>query len=143
MALKNDQSPIKIKNVQDIGSTIVSDTIPLESHVQSFWQQSGATHNSEAGKDIHVNDLLNDLPACLQDDFKNYELHQKSELDELLQNRQHIGHLLKRASSLIAFQAQLSQLASNDIYRANTCYRCGSIPDYLRISDDVTSSESK
>ena len=136
MALKNDQSPIKIKNVQDIGSTIVSDTIPLESHVQSFWQQSGATHNSEAGKDIHVNDLLNDLPACLQDDFK-------SELDELLQNRQHIGHLLKRASSLIAFQAQLSQLASNDIYRANTFYRCGSIPDYLRISDDVTSSESK
>ena len=139
MVHKIDQFLMNSNSLQDIGSTIVSDTLELESHLQSFWQQPSTAPNGEGGKSISCNNL----PACLQDDFKNYELHQKSELYGLLRSRQYIGQLLVDASSLMDFQAQLSQRASINIYSANTCYKSGSIPDYLWISDTSESSESK
>ena len=137
MVPKSDQLLMNSKKLQDIGSTIISDTTPLAANLQSFWPQPEAALNSKGGKDT----LINCLPACLQHDFENYAQQQKAELNKILQNRQQIGQLLSEASSLVDFQARLSQeqFASINIYSVNNYYDSSSetVPCHLLMPDCV------
>jgi len=137
MAPKSDQLLMNSKTLQNIGSTIVNVTAQLATNVQSLWQQPEVALNGEGGKSI----VLSHLPACLQDDFENYEQRQKAELDTIVLHRMQIGQLLSDASSLADFQAKLSQCASIDIYKANTYNDGKNVSEHLRAPDSSKPSE--
>jgi hypothetical protein len=155
MVLLSDQLLMNIKTIQDIGKTIENDAKALESSLQGQWQNQTETSANWTrfdtlynGKDGGKGSLGKNLPACLQKDFENYENKQKSELNDILQKRQQIGHQLYEASSLMDFQDKLTQkqFADINIYSANNYYNSGSetVLSHLQVPQGFeTHSDSK
>jgi len=122
------------ETVQNIGWTIVRDTASLISSLEALWQQLETIINGDPCGD--------NLPACLQQDFRHYAQQEKQELDHMLQKRQQIGKLLITSSSFSDFRKQLGQpqFVCIDIYSANNYYDSGkeTIPVHLRLPEGFT-----
>jgi len=130
MAPQNDQLLVNSQTLQDIGSTIVSDTRQLAADLQSSRQQFEAAFNSQGRKDASGHNL----PACLLQDFEKFERQQA--FDDLLQKRQRIGECLSTAVNLQNFQDQLRQ-KTFDIYSVENYYDSGkeTISKHLQVPD--------
>ena len=132
MATTSDQLLMKIKTLKDIGEGIAQGASDLSSSLKAHWEKQFDTlYNGQEGT---KESLGNNLPACLQQDFENYENKQKPELDDILQKRQQIGDTLSKASSLMDFQDKLTQKEFADFYGANNYYNSGNetVPSHLQ-----------